>query len=110
MKKYLLGDLIFNDENKCEVIESFNFDELNNIWELSSIYPLSEEFENSYIEENINVNQFSSYVFTEISEEKFKKIKEEYKLYNVLSSKNFKLSENLQALLNEDYENLNIPF
>lgn len=79
MKRYFYGDFVFDEDYKCEVVETWEYNNKskNDKWELIEILPITEGFQDSYFEENKNINPDSDcYIFCEISEQQFKEIKE----------------------------------
>ena len=106
MKKYFYGDFVFNEDYKCEVVETWEYNENeesdDDKWELLDTYPLTKGYEDIYFEQFPNITPSSEYyMFCEISKDEFKKMKEDYEVYN-----------NLLDLVGEtfDYNEINFCF
>ena len=89
MKKYFYGDFVFNEDYKCEVVETWEYNENEEFdddkWELLDTYPLTKGYEDIYFEQFPNITPSSEYyMFCEISKDDFKKMKEDYAVYERL--------------------------
>ena len=88
MRRYFYGDWIFDEDYSCEVVEIWEYNtQLDDKWELIEVYPLNKDYEDSEFNNAGNLTpDDEGYVFSEITKDNFKDLKEDYTIYNELLS------------------------